>query len=76
MAFIQALVTVLALLAGTLPHKHSKNSVPKKVSIDLGLPWDGKVGSEGCRIQAPSGVRDIVFFTALGWFNSPFLDWR
>lgn len=56
MAFTQALVTVLALLAGTLPHRHSENSLPKKVSIALDLPWDGKVGTEGCRMHTPSEV--------------------
>ncbi|XP_034380831.1 colipase-like protein 2 [Arvicanthis niloticus] len=34
MAFTQTLVTVLALFAGTLPHKHSKDSVLKKANGD------------------------------------------
>lgn len=86
MAFTQALVTVLALLAGTLPLKLKKNSVLKKVSTALDLPCDRKVGAEGGRTRprlesgTPSGVGgprlEKVYLTVLGRFHSPFQDWR
>lgn len=77
MAFTQALVTVLALLAGTLPHTLGENSASKKVSIALDLSCDGKVGTEGRRGHVRSAVGGLlVCFSALGRSQSPFLASR
>lgn len=66
MAFTQALVTVLAFLAGTLPHKF-ENSDFKKVSIALDGRWNGKVGPEGCRIHAPRLESGDRRYTSQPW---------
>lgn len=69
MAFTQALVTVLAFLVGTLPHKFdfSENSDLKKVSIALDVRWNGKVGLEGCRIHAPRLESGDRRYTSQPW---------